>query len=102
MKNGHRTKTIAIFSGLLSMVVIIAWVLVFARGAKPDGTIEFMAGLCITGEIFLLLKTMFGAKLNIVGLGLVVYSLLNAAGYYGAQDNVLAAVVFAGVYQAKI
>lgn len=42
-----------------------------------------MAIICLLGGILLLRRNKYGPLLNTIGLSMILYSVLNAAGYFG-------------------
>ncbi len=53
-----------------------------------------MASVCIVGGILLLRKNSLGKPVTSIGLGMVLYSVLNAAGYYGELGNTPMMIMF--------
>ena len=56
---------------------------------------EFLlASVCIVGGILLLRKNSPGKPVSSIGLGMVIYSVLNAAGYYRESGNTTMMIMF--------
>ena len=54
-----------------------------------------MAAICLFSGIILLRKHKLARKLNMLGMGMVLYSVLNAAGYYAERNETPMVVMFA-------
>lgn len=96
-------KVIGYYSILLGVSVIGLWVMLLINQEQPEGNIELafhlfseflMAMLCLTGGYLLLKKKVIGKTLNLFGFGLVIYSVLNAAGYYGQRNEYIMLIMF--------
>jgi lipopolysaccharide export LptBFGC system permease protein LptF len=79
------------------------WTIILLKQEVPEGKIEMsyhlfseflMAVLCVVSGVLFLLNNRIAKHLNILALGMVIYSVLNAAGYYGEQENVPMLVMF--------
>jgi len=79
------------------------WSMLLITQDQPEGIIELsfhlfseflMAVLCITGGYYLLARKPIGKQINLIGLGLISYSVLNAAGYYGQNNDYSMMVMF--------
>lgn len=53
-----------------------------------------MAVLCLFSGILILGNKPIGKLLNVLGLGMVIYSVLNAAGYYGESNELQMMIMF--------
>jgi len=91
-----KTRIIGYFSVIVGISVIGMWAMILSSGNLPEGKTEIsfhlaseflMALLCLISGILLLRGKSAGKILNITALGMVVYSVINAAGYYGERDN---------------
>ena len=91
-----RNKLVASYSIFIGISVIAMWMMILANEKTPEGRIEMsfhlfseflMACICIMSGILLLKNNLLGKPLNIFGLGMVLYSVINAAGYYGELNN---------------
>jgi len=97
------SKFPAIYTIFIGISVVGMWALIFSRGEIQEGTIEIifhlisefiMAVACIVSGIMLLKKRQWAKGLNLAALFMVVYSLLNAAGYYGWKGDNTALILF--------
>ena len=79
------------------------WTMILLTQTPPEGKTELgfhlfseflMALLCLFSGILLLRNKPFSRFLNILGLGMVIYSVLNAAGYYGEQKQLPMTILF--------
>lgn len=98
-----KTRVIGIYSILLGMSVIGLWLMILNNQVLPEGRIEMafhlfseflMATICIAGGILLLRRNKAGKPFTLVGLSMVIYSVLNAAGYYGEKHEMPMALMF--------
>lgn len=98
-----KTKIIAIYSIFIGISVISMWGVILSGQVVPEGPIEMsfhlfseflMAVLCIVSGILMLKRKAVGRLLNIAGLSMVIYSVLNAAGYYGEKGETPMLVMF--------
>jgi len=100
-------KIIGYYSISIGLAVLLMWTMILLNENIPEGKIEIsyhlfseflMAIICIISGILVLVNAKIGRLLNILGLGMVFYSVLNAAGYYGERDNILMTVMFSAVF----
>jgi hypothetical protein len=98
-----RHRLIAWYSIALGISVFILWAVILVNGNLSEGETEIgfhlaseflMAFLCLLSGIFLLSGKNSAIKLNVAALAMIVYSLLNAAGYYFQRNAVMTAVIF--------
>lgn len=98
-----KNKLIGIYSIFIGIAVIGSWILILSRGKVEEGQIEItfhlisefiMALLCFVSGVLILKKHLLGNILNIIGLSMVLYSVLNAAGYYGERNELTFTVLF--------
>lgn len=98
-----RTKLIAIFSIFVGFSVIGMWLMILKTQTPPEGKTELtfhlfseflMATVCIVGGFLQLLKAKYAKPMSIAGLSMVIYSMLNAAGYYGQRGETPMMVMF--------
>lgn len=98
-----KTRIIGYYSVFTGISVIALWIMILLKGNLPEGQIELsfhlvseflMALLCLASGILVIKKIRTGAILNIAALGMVVYSVLNAAGYYGERGDTAMMVMF--------
>ena len=96
-------KLIAWYSVFLGFSVIFLWSFILKPSAQQEGSIEMgfhlmseflMATLCIVSGILILLKNGKSYLINAAAHGMVVYSVANAAGYYGERGNWQMALLF--------
>jgi hypothetical protein len=98
-----KSKTISYYSIFIGMSVIGLWIMILVNDQLPEGKTELtfhlvsefiMAVLCLLSGILILMKKNIGKLLNISGLSMISYSVLNAAGYYGERDNLSMMILF--------
>lgn len=98
-----KTKIIAFYSIFIGISVIAMWIMLLSTETPPEGKTELsfhlfseflMALLCLITGILLLRNNPKGKLLNILGLGMVIYSVLNAAGYYGEKKEIPMMIMF--------
>jgi lipopolysaccharide export LptBFGC system permease protein LptF len=79
------------------------WLMILKNGSVPEGRTELsfhlfseflMASACIVGGILLLRRNSLGKPVCSIGLGMVLYSVLNAGGYYGELGNTPMMIMF--------
>lgn len=96
-------KAIAIFSILTGISVIAMWSVLLMKGTAEEGNIalgfhlysEFaMAVVLLVSGFMLFGKKRFSVETNMGGLGMLVYSTLNAAGYYGQKGEQTMMIMF--------
>ena len=96
-------KIVSFYSIIVGIAVISMWTIILLKQEIAEGKIEMsyhlfseflMAVLCVISGILLLFNNKKAKLLNILGLGMVIYSVLNAAGYYGERENVPMLVMF--------
>lgn len=92
-------KVKAIYSILVGISIISLWCMLFITSQVPELDNQFIAiSLHIFSELLLaitliiagielLRKTKRGDKIFIFSMGLLIYSVINAAGYYGQSAN---------------
>ena len=98
-----KTKIIAYYSIFIGVSVITMWTMILLTETPKEGKTELsfhlfseflMALLCLASGILLLRKKLISRLLNILGLGMVIYSVLNAAGYYGEKNEIPMMIMF--------
>ena len=98
-----KRKILAYYSIFLGLSVIAMWIMILLNGSLQEGNIElsfhlfsefFMAFICVYSGILLLKQNQTGRLLNLTGLGMVIYSVLNAAGYYGERGDFSIMIMF--------
>ena len=87
---------IGIYSVFIGISVIAMWIMILITETPPEGKTELsfhlvsdflMAFICLVSGILMLRKTNYAVMLNIMGLGMVIYSVINAAGYYAERND---------------
>jgi len=98
-----KRKIVAYYSIFLGAAVISMWIMILLKQETPEGKTEMsfhllseflMALFCLISGFMLITYHRRGRLLNILGLGMVLYSVLNAAGYYGERDNLAMMLMF--------
>lgn len=98
-----KAKITGYYTVFLGISVIAMWLMILNKVAVPEGRTELtfhlfseflMATICIVGGILLLRKNSLGKPVSSIGLGMVLYSVLNAAGYYGELGNTPMMIMF--------
>jgi len=96
-------KAIGIYSMILGAAVLVMWLMILSRETIGEGDTEMafhlvseflMASLCVGSGIFLAKGVNKGAMANLAGHSMVVYSVLNAAGYYAERGQGIMVPVF--------
>jgi hypothetical protein len=96
-------RVIAYYSIFIGFTILIFWINVLTQGQISEGKTEItfhllseflMAVICLISGILLLKNSPGAMMLNILGLGMVIYSVLNAAGYYGERGNTIMMLMF--------
>ncbi len=96
-------KLIAIYSILIGLAVIGMWTVILLTREIPEGKLELsfhlyaefaMAIICIVSGFMMLGNKKFSRLTNMGGLGMVTYSTINAAGYYGQREDKPMMVLF--------
>ncbi len=94
---------IAAYSVILGVSIIGLWILLLLNGDIPEGSTEmgfhlfaefFMAVICILGGFMIIYKKKHAREISIAGLAMVIYSVVNAAGYYGQRDEISLVILF--------
>jgi len=79
------------------------WIIILLNGQIEEGRVEFlfhlsseflMALFCFFAGILVLKKHISGTGLSIAGHAMLIYSVLNAAGYYAERGYVLFPILF--------
>ncbi len=98
-----RDKIIGYYSIFIGISVLTIWTLILIKGGIQEGKTELsfhlfsefvMATLCVVSGILVIRKSSMGKHINMLGLGMVVYSVVNAAGYYGESGNISIMILF--------
>lgn len=100
-------KVVSYYSIFIGVAVISMWTMILLKQEIPEGRTEMsyhlfseflMAAVCVLSGVLWLSERRAGKTLNTLGLGMVMYSVLNAAGYYGERDNVPMMVMFSIIF----
>ena len=98
-----KRKIVAYYSISIGVAVILMWIMILLKQEIPEGKIEMtfhlvsefvMAFLILISGFLLIHNHRMGKPLNVLGLGMVLYSVLNAAGYYGEGDDPAMMIMF--------
>ena len=98
-----KNKIIGIYSLVMGICIIAMWLIILRGSSLPEGRTELsfhlaseflMATLCIVGGILVLRRRHPGRLLNMAALGMLIYSVLNAAGYYGEREETPMMIMF--------
>jgi len=98
-----KPKIIGVYSIIIGISIIILWVGILLSNSISEGSIEIsfhlvsellMAISCIISGFLILKESKLGKGLNIIAHGMVLYSVLNATGYYGQKGYFLFIIVF--------
>jgi len=90
-------KISAIYSIIIGISVLGMWCLILLTEGAPEGPFEItfhliseflMASLLIAGGYMSLRLKTNGGKVFMVAHGMLIYSVINAAGYYGQKGNI--------------
>ncbi len=96
-------KIQAVYCILIGISVIGMWIMILSTGGVTEGPIQIvfhleseflMAILLLISGYGLLAKKNFGEKVFLISNGMLVYSVLNAAGYYGQRGDIAMTVMF--------
>lgn len=89
-------KVFAGYSILVGVCMLGMWSMILLTGGVSEGTIEISlhlvsefltAILLLISGICVLKNKVYGNKLSLISNGMLIYSVLNAAGYYGQRGN---------------
>jgi hypothetical protein len=98
-----KSRIVAFYSIFIGISVIVMWIMILLTETPPEGKTELsfhifseflMALLCLISGILLLRHKPISRFINIIGLGMVIYSVLNAAGYYGEKNDTAMMIMF--------
>lgn len=96
-------KPIAIFSICIGSGILLSWLNILLEGNLEEGWIELgfhlvseflLAIVLIVSGILMLRRQPQARVINLTGLGMLIYSVVNAAGYYGQRGETLAMILF--------
>lgn len=96
-------KLTGYYSIFLGAAIICMWTFMLFTESIPEGRIEMtfhlsseflMSLILLISGLMLLKKNKNALKLNIAGHAILIYSVLNAAGYYAERDDKIMPVFF--------
>lgn len=96
-------KILGLYSIAVGIAVLLMWAIMLSFRQLPEGKIELtfhlaseflMAAMCLLGGLLLLNKKPAAKTINTLGLGLLLYSVLNASGYYAERNEFSMVVMF--------
>lgn len=99
-------KSRAIFSLVTGTSIISLWVMLYLTGQIPEIKTEpfyvllhisaelLLAVLLIVSGLLLLYKVIIAEKIHLMSMGMLVYSVINAAGYYGDKNEWIPVTLF--------
>jgi hypothetical protein len=96
-------KAIALYSLVLGIAILGVWSVILIHGEIPEGRTAFsfhlfseilMALACMTAGILILKRHRFGRGVAIAAHAMVLYSVLNASGYYAQRGERMLPVIF--------
>lgn len=102
-----KLKFTAYYSIFIGLAVTALWIFIFTGGELPEGKTELafhiasemlMALVCIFSGVALIKQLNYSRRINIAGLGMLLYSVINAAGYYGQQKEHFIMAMFIGLF----
>lgn len=92
-----KINIIKCYSISIGILIIISWIsILLINNILPEGKIEltfhilseFIMGIiCLTGGIYIHFNRRYGFYLTLIAMGMLIYSTLNAAGYYLENNN---------------
>lgn len=100
-------KVGSVYSIVTGISVLGFWSMVILTGGIAEGPIEIsfhlaseflMAILLIISGIGLLTGKTYGKKVFLISNGMLIYSVLNAAGYYGQRSNFAMSCMFSAIF----
>ena len=98
-----KIKIVGYYSIFIGIALIAMWTMILLTQIPPEGKTELtfhllsefiMALICLFCGILMLVNRPVGKFLNVLGLGMVIYSVLNAAGYYGERNELQTMIMF--------
>lgn len=97
----------AFYAIVISISIIGMWSMIILAGGIIEGPVEIsfhlvseflMAILLLISGIGLLRGNTKGRKLFLISNGMLIYSVLNAAGYYGQSKNIAMTIMFSAIF----
>lgn len=101
------SKITAVYSIVIGISVLGMWSMIIMTGGITEGPVEIsfhlaseflMAILLLISGIGLLSGKMYGRKLFLISNGMLIYSVLNAAGYYGQSGDIAMTIMFSAIF----
>lgn len=98
-------RIISIYTIFLGLCIISLWTIILASDGMAESPVEksfhlvsefIMAALCLLGGILSIKKKQNSILVLLLAHGMVIYSVLNAAGYYGHNSGLAMALPFTG------
>ena len=102
-----KTKIIGYYSIFLAITITGYWIMTLSFASYSEGKIEIafhvfseilMAFICLLSGILLLKKNKHARNLSIIGFSMILYSVLNAAGYFGERNELSLTIVFIALF----
>jgi phosphotransferase system glucose/maltose/N-acetylglucosamine-specific IIC component len=96
-------KVIGRYSLILGITILGSWGMILFTGEIPEGRTEFafhlfsevlMSLSCIVAGALILKQHRLGRGVTMAAHGMVIYSVLNAAGYYAEREGWILPAVF--------
>jgi hypothetical protein len=99
-------RTAALYSILVGLAIIVTWIMLLSTGQVPeletaplDITFHIIAefitaGVLLAGGIGLILSRTWAFNIYLLSMGMLIYAVINAAGYYVQQGNIAMIAVF--------
>ncbi len=87
----------------LGTAILGLWIFILITGEIPEGPVEFtfhliseflMAIGCLAAGILMLRNSRSGSLIAVAAHAMVIYSVLNAAGYYGERGEIAFPILF--------
>ena len=100
-------KIAAVYSIVVGISVIVQWGMTLLTGGITEGPIEIsfhliseflMAILLLISGIGLLSGKTYGKKVFFISNGMLIYSVLNAGGYFGQRSNFPMMYMFLAIF----
>ena len=98
-----KNKIIGVYSLAIGVAVIALWLIILSGSSMAEGKLEqsfhlasefLMATFLIVSGILVLSRKHPGRLFNMAALGMLIYSVLNAAGYYGERGDTPMLILF--------
>jgi phosphotransferase system glucose/maltose/N-acetylglucosamine-specific IIC component len=106
-----KERIIAGYSLFLGIAILGLWGAILVNGEIPEGPVEFsfhliseilMAAGCMAAGILMLRHNSTGTLLGIASHAMVIYSVLNAAGYYAERGQIYFPILFMMLLAASV